>query len=435
MRLRLWILVVASFMFYGVSGPEVLLAFVIAILWGYVTALLFARWPRAWPRALAIAVAVSVPALFLILFKYLTFIMDTVRAGPETRGHFWFFFNIVLPAGISFYTFEIVSYSLDVADKKIKPEHDLLRFTSFASFFPHLIAGPIMRYADLKQQLQALQSTPVLKPNIVFGLKLLSIGLIFKIFVADFSGTRITKASDLPLEQLSGVDQLTEIAFWSAQIYFDFWAYSVMAIGLGRLFCVELPVNFREPYLSRDPREFWQRWHVTLSYWLRDYVYIRMGGREAYVRNILIVFALVGLWHGAGWNFVAWGIYHAILVILYHVTAPAWDRLPRPVAVALTFTLVSFGWPLFFLSLEKYAAFLGHLVTTASWHTSVYPLHDWLYLAVIGVVTFGLRERNWLYNEVPNRNVIIDSPVIVALLMFIGLLTVSLSRTFIYFRF
>ena len=107
------------------------------------------------------------------------------------------------------------------------------------------------------------------------------------------------------------------------QIYYDFWAYSVMAIGLGRLFCIELPVNFREPYLSENPREFWRRWHVTLSYWLRDYVYIRMGGREDYVRNILIVFALVGLWHGAGWNFVVWGLYHGALVMLYHFTAPA----------------------------------------------------------------------------------------------------------------
>jgi len=433
MRLRLWVLVAASFVFYGVSGPEVLVAFLIAILWGYGTAFLFGRWPRA----VAIAVAISVPALFLIMFKYLGFILDTVRAQPEIRDHFWFFFSIVLPAGISFYTFEIVSYSLDVADKKIEPERDLLRFTSFATFFPHLIAGPIMRYADLRQQLQALHSTPVLKPNIVSALKLLSIGLVFKIFVADFSGTRVAKASDLPLEQLSGIDQLTEIAFWSAQIYYDFWAYSVMAIGLGRLFCIELPVNFREPYQSRDPREFWQRWHVTLSYWLRDYVYIRMGGRESYVRNILIVFALVGLWHGAGWNFVAWGLYHAILVILYHVTAPAWDRLPRTIAVATTFTLVSFGWPLFFLSLEKYVAFLGHLATVAPWQTSVYRLYDWLYLAAIGVVTFGLRERNWLYNEPTgaDHNRITDSSFAAALLLFIGLVSISLSRTFIYFRF
>ena len=248
MRLRLWVLVAASLVFYGVSGFEVLLALLIAIIWGYCTAFLFGKWPRP----LAIIVAISVPILFLIMFKYLTFIMDSIHAGPQARDHFWFFFSILLPAGISFYTFEIVSYSLDVADGKIERDSDLLRFASFATFFPHLIAGPIMRYANLRQQLQMLQSTQILKPNLASGLKFLSIGLLFKVFVADVSGMKVANATGVPLEQLTAIDQFTQIQFWAAQIYYDFWAYSVMAIGLGRLFCIELPVNFREPYLSQE---------------------------------------------------------------------------------------------------------------------------------------------------------------------------------------
>ena len=318
--------------------------------------------------------------------------------------------------------------------RKIEADRDLLRFTSFATFFPHLIAGPIMRYADLRQQLQALQSTQILKPNIVSGLKFLSIGLFFKIFVADICGTQVAKAIRIPLDRLTAIDQLTQIGFWAAQIYYDFWAYSVMAIGLGRLFCIELPVNFREPYLSRNPREFWQRWHVTLSYWLRDYVYIRMGGRNSYVRNILIVFALVGLWHGAGWNFVAWGIYHAVLVILYHFTAPVWDRLPKSIAIALTFILVSFGWPLFFLAWRN-MRFLSDIFSTAPWRVGAYRGSDWLYLAAIGFVTFGFRERNWLYNPPSQGQVLTDSPLVLAALMFSGLLFISWGKTFIYFRF
>jgi alginate O-acetyltransferase complex protein AlgI len=428
--LRLWVLSVASLIFYAVSGLWVLLAFVAAIAWSYSTALLFARWPKA-P---AIVVAISVPLLFLILFKYLNFILNAAQAGPEAREHFSIFFSILLPAGISFYTFELVSYSIDVADRRIEPDRNLLRFTSFATFFPHLIAGPIMRYADLQPQLRALQLAPALQPKLASGLKLLTIGLFFKIFVADVSGLGAGKMTSTPLEQASAIDQLAAIGYWSMQIYYDFWAYSVMAIGLGRIFCVELPVNFREPYLSPNPREFWRRWHITLSYWLRDYVYLKMGGRDAYVPNILFVFALVGLWHGAGWNFAAWGVYHGLLVILYHVTAPAWDRLPHALAVALTFVLVSFGWPLFFMDLEKYAMFLRHLAV-APWSLGFYRPQHLICLAAFALFTFAVREKTWLYTDPVQRGRLCESPLLLGAAMFLGLLFMSLSRTFIYFRF
>jgi alginate O-acetyltransferase complex protein AlgI len=430
LRLRLYVLAAASLIFYGVSGLQVLAAFVVAILWSYSTAFLLGRWPRSFE----IVMATSVPLLILAMFKYLNFIFDTMGVGSGTRPQFWFFSSIVLPAGISFYTFELVSYSIDVADRKIAPDRSLLRFVAFATFFPHLIAGPIMRYAALSDQLKVIQTTRILKPNLTSGLKFLSIGLFFKIFVADVCGMMIGLVSHVQINELTAVDQLTEIGFWSMQIYYDFWAYSVMAIGLGRLFCIELPVNFIEPYLSENPREFWKRWHVTLSYWLRDYVYIRMGGREHYVKNIMVVFALVGLWHGAGWNFVAWGLYHGVLVLLYTLTAPVWDRLPRAAAIALCFLLVSFGWPLFFLNLGDYVSFIIHL-PSAPWHFAIYHTSHWLYLSLVAFVTFGLRERSWLYNEPVRCNLVTDSPVFAAICLFLGLLFVSLSRTFIYFRF
>lgn len=208
MRLRLWVMAGASLFFYGVSGLEVLAAFLITIAWSYSTAFLLAQ--RS--KASTIALAISLPLFVLIMFKYLNFILDTVQAQPATRDHFWFFLSIVLPAGISFYTFELVCYSIDVADRKIEPERDPLRFLSFATFFPHLIAGPIMRFADLRDQLRALQEKPILEPKFASGLKLLSIGLFFKVFVADLCGMFVAKATDLPQDQLMAFDEVGKIA-------------------------------------------------------------------------------------------------------------------------------------------------------------------------------------------------------------------------------
>jgi len=429
-RARLWVLVLASLIFYGVSGPIVLLAFLFAIAWGFATAFLFGRLPRL----AATLIAISGPLFFLVMFKYLDFILESVNAGDATRSLLWAFLSVTLPAGISFYTFELVSYSIDVADKKVPPERSLLRFMGFATFFPHLIAGPIMRYHELRQQLEALQSEKRLHPNVIGGLKYLSIGLFAKVFFADLSGMGVERAEQVALEARSAIDQVMQIGFWSMQIYYDFWAYSIMAIGLGRLFCIELPVNFREPYLSPNPREFWRRWHVTLSSWLRDYVYIRMGGNKAYAVNILFVFALVGLWHGAGWNFVVWGLYHAALVLLYRFTAPLWDRIPGPLAVAFTFVLVSAGWPLFFMPLEQYGAFLAHLASLPAGETH-YSKLDLAYLAALLLFTFLAREKYWLHNDAQHPNLVADSPVFAGVLFFAGLVFLSLSQTFIYFRF
>ena len=428
---RLWVLVAASLIFYGVSGPIVLAAFVFAVAWGFFTAFLFGRAPKA----LATAIAVIGPLFFLVMFKYLNFILDTAGADAHARSFFWAFLSITLPAGISFYTFELVSYSIDVADKKIEREKSFIRFSAFATFFPHLIAGPIMRYRDLRAQLVALETAAKLRPNWVGGFKFLSIGLFAKVFFADLSGIAIDRAQDVALAERTAPDLIAQIGFWSLQIYYDFWAYSIMAIGLARFFCIELPVNFREPYLSPNPREFWRRWHVTLSYWLRDYLYIKLGGNQAYVRNIIFVFAIVGLWHGAGWNFVIWGLYHAALVVTYHFTRPLWDKLPRVAATALTFVLVSLGWPLFFLNIQDYAALLAHLVAAPWGGAHVYNRIDWIYLVAVLAFTFFAREKYWLHNEASAPNWLADSPILLGTLAFAGLTFISLSRTFIYFRF
>jgi alginate O-acetyltransferase complex protein AlgI len=206
-----------------------------------------------------------------------------------------------------------------------------------------------------------------------------------------------------------------------------------MAIGLGLLIGINFPRNFREPYLATDPREFWRRWHVTLSYFIRDYIYLKLGGNQAYVRNIIIIFVVAGLWHGAGWNFVLWGIYHAALVVAYHLVRPLWDPLPKGLRIALTFILVSLGWPLFYLSLDQYVDLMTIVFYKLDFASETFRFTHWAYLAAVVVWTFLQREDRWLYDN--TRKHFADSGVLHAALISSAMLFLGFRQTFIYFRF
>ncbi len=433
-RYRLWVLAIASTIFYGVSGWAPLAGMVFCIAWAYLTSFVVARNPHS---RLVLVVAIGPPLLGLFLFKYLGFTLDSIGAGEATRDSLFFILGLALPAGISFYTFKVVAYSIDIRDKKIPPEPSFLQLYSFFSFFPPLIAGPILRYAQLRDQLSFVATSPMLKPDFVRGLKFIAVGLFAKIVIADLPYAftpwqGLSVIYDVKTNH-SSLDALTRLFTYSFQIYYDFWAYSLMAIGIGRLFSIEIPKNFLEPYLSPNPREFWRRWHVTLSFWIRDYVYLRLGGNESYVRNIIITFLLVGLWHGAGWNFVVWGAYHAVLVVGYRLARPAWDRMPGAAQIALNFVLVSFGWPLFFLSLADYVAMMQTIFSFNFAYTGQYGVPFYVYLAAVGAWTFATRERQWLFNE--DRTHLLDWPVVHAGLIVASVMLIDFGRTFIYFRF
>ncbi len=439
--LRIAVIFVASAVFYGASGLLPLAVMIFATLWGYTSVRLLpeaaahgAAPARSARRRFAIWMGVSVPVLLLILFKYLNFILTTLEAGPETRDFFFIILAAALPAGISFYTFIIIAYVIDTADGKIQPERNFVRFAAYIWLFPHLIAGPILRYEPIVSQLKILSVADRLTPDWKTAFKYLSFGLFAKVFLADLLGWfhSYTLHKDFVTEG-TPTDALFSILSYTFIIYYDFFAYSLIAIALGKMLCIELPRNFREPYLSPTPAEFWRRWHMTLSYWLRDYVYIRLGGNRRYVRNIFIVFIVCGIWHGAGWNFVVWGAYHAVLVTGYHLSKPLWKRMPHGVQVALTFALVTLGWPLFFTDVDKYFLLLQKIVGVYGSGPPVYGWSHWAILAVIAALTFLVRERVWLYNETRSR--FFDNPAVHALALFLAILFLSGSRTFIYFRF
>ncbi|MGE4219451.1 MAG: MBOAT family protein [Alphaproteobacteria bacterium] len=426
---RFPILLVASSVFYGVSGLVPLGFMFVSILWGFGAALLARRDQPLW-KTLAM---VSVPLIILFLFKYLDFTLVNFGASDQVRDGFLFFLSVTLPAGISFYTFQIVSYIIDAKDEVLDRPQSLLKFSVFISFFPQLIAGPILRYSDISAQLDDLRRKRWLRIDARSGLKYLSIGLFGKVCVSDLMQVLIKNslAVDFAAEATRS-DVLFLLNAYAIRIFFDFWAYSLMAMGLAKLFAIDLPVNFNEPYQARTPRDFWRRWHVTLSFWLRDYVYIRLGGNAHYVRNIAIVFLACGFWHGAGWSFVLWGVYHAVLVLGYHFVRPVWDRMPAALQVAATYCLVILAWPLFFMDVGDYAVFLNVLVSPAG-GDGIYSAKHWAFIAPILAWMFLTRERYWLYNE--QRRALFDSPLVHAALATVSVLFISYSSTFIYFRF
>jgi alginate O-acetyltransferase complex protein AlgI len=401
---------------------------VASIIWAWLTAFVCYRRPNYW----SVGLVSSFPLAVLFLFKYLSFSLDSLGVPPEHRTYFSFFLSVVLPAGISFYTFEIISYGFDIADGRQRPERKFLPLAIHISFFPQLIAGPILRYEQISKQLERISSTQHIRPNLARGLKYFSVGLFGKIFVADILAAFSKFNFDLATNR-SSLDATFSVFAYSFRIYYDFWAYSLMAMGLALMFAIELPRNFVQPYRSVNPRDFWRRWHVTLSFWLRDYVYIRLRGNQRYVRNIVIVFLACGLWHGAGWNFVVWGLYHALLVLGYHYVRGPWDRLPRLLQVGLTFVLISLGWPLFYSDFSQYLQLMTQMFSFSA-ETAVRfgPAH-WAYLTCIAVWTFGQREEHWLYNAEPRQ--VADWPVLHAGLACAAVLFFSYRETFIYFRF
>jgi len=425
-KLKLWVLFLASMVFYGYSGIKPLAAMIVSIFW--VHGVTYYR--DLVPRSLAKLLLVAVPLSILFLFRYLNFALDSFGIPENTRQGFSFFLDVLVPAGISFYTFQIIAYGLDVIDRAIERETKFLNLVTFMSFFPQLIAGPIVRYNQVRDQFEAIRLKGPLARNFADAMQLVVIGLVYKVFIADAMGQLHGKVN---LTNGGTLDVWLAVLIYSFQIYYDFYGYSLIAIGLGKLFGIDLPVNFERPYMAPNFKLFWKRWHITLSMWLRDYVYIRLGGNNNYIRNILIVFAAVGLWHGADWSFVVWGLYHAALVIGYKLTRPVWDRAPIALQIAVCFILVSLGWPLFYLDINGYLALLPRLVTITEELRQIYQIQEIGFIGLVALWTFlpgpiGGKIKSWLWN-------VSKLPVFQASIVVVLILMLANTADFIYFRF
>jgi len=287
------------------------------------------------------------------VFKYTNFALDTVNGVSTWLGHpahlpLW---DIVLPVGISFYTFHTITYIVDAYRGVITPTRNFFEFASYVSLFPQLVAGPIVRFRQIERDLENIDHAER-RANLNIGWSFFLIGLIKKVLLADTIAAVINPAL-ARYSDLSTVDAWMCMLGYSYQLYFDFSGYSDMAVGLGYLFGLRLPQNFNSPYRATDIADFWRRWHISLSSFLRDYVYIPLGGnrgaRWMVYRNLMITMLLGGLWHGASWNFVLWGAIHGGMLAFERAQGRQgfYARLPRPLRVALTFLVVCLSWVFF----------------------------------------------------------------------------------------
>ena len=443
-RFRNVILLLASLVFYAWGEPVYLFLMLLSILFNYFSGLDIARNlqdKRAAKRSLVFNLIINLAVLGF--FKYEGFVLDTLNGILPVHISYH---ALPLPIGISFYTFQILSYIIDVYRGNVKVQTNLPNFALYVTMFPQLIAGPIVQYADVDEQ---LASREVSRTKFGEGSMYFIRGLAKKVLLANTSGMIFTEVSGLAKGNIAVMTAWLGAFAYMFQIYFDFSGYSDMAIGLGKMFGFEFNMNFNYPYVSKSITEFWRRWHISLSSWFRDYVYIPLGGNRVskikHIRNLLIVWFLTGLWHGAAWNFVAWGLYYGVILIIEkYLLSPVLDRLPDIVRHIYSIVLVVIGWVLFFSSSFGQAADYIRVMFGAGAHgfadrESMYLLTSnlilWLILIFGSTPLVHFRYEHMLRTKKWNTT-IINSVVYAALfIVCIAYLVTETYNPFLYFRF
>ncbi len=405
--------VVVSYLFYGWWDWRFLILIAFTSLCSYWSGMVIGRIrnkggnPRRERGVLILNLVVNIGLLGY--YKYYNFFIASAVAAFQRMGINWDMssLNIILPVGISFYTFQALSYTIDVYRGKLKVTHELVSFFAFISFFPQLVAGPIERAINLLPQFEHERHFDYVKA--VDGMRQILWGFFKKVAVADQCAPLVNDIF-AHYETMGGWDLLWGGILFAVQIYGDFSGYSDIAIGVARLFGIELMRNFNFPYFSRDIAEFWRRWHISLTTWFRDYIYIPLGGSRCskwkVARNTLIIFLVSGLWHGANWTFVVWGAYHALLFFpllflglnrkyIHGVAQGRWYPSVKEVAqMALTFLLVVIGWIIFRADTIAIAwDYLVRMFTEFSFTPSLLNKHVILYIVILMVVEWVQRDK------------------------------------------
>lgn len=434
------VLFIGSLFFYAWGEPVYVLLLVLSTVLNYFIGIAVEKTePNPKIQKATLAAGVIVNLAVLVVFKYTDFLISMINTVlphdiPLTR--------ITLPIGISFFTFQTMSYIIDVYRKNAKAQKKYIDFGTYVALFPQLIAGPIVRYNSIDEQLSRRRETI---EGFTAGVKCFSAGLAKKVLIANNIGLLWEVISAAPVGEISVMSAWLGIIAYALQIYFDFSGYSDMAIGLGRMFGFEFEENFNYPYISKSITEFWHRWHISLSTWFKEYVYIPLGGNRVgkarLYLNLLIVWTLTGVWHGAGVNFLAWGLYYAlILIIEKSLLRKFLDKLPRAVGMIYSLLLVLVGWVFFASpSMSVAVGYLkvmfgiggGTLVDT----TFKYNLTSYAVLLIIAVVAMLPYPKKIWDKFFKENNLVALIAVILVVLACTAYLVDSSYNPFLYFRF
>ncbi len=438
-RIRNFVLFIGSLLFYFWGERLYFLIMIWSTAIDFTHGILVDKWKKAGKIRLAkmaVASSMIMNLGLLFFFKYWDFIASSLQSIGIS---FMPVLGIHLPIGISFYTFQTMSYTIDVYRGDARPQRSILQFGTYVTLFPQLIAGPIIKYKELADQLDDRKHS---FDRFSSGVGIFMVGLSKKLLLANTLG-RIWEVYKTVPEGMTVVGAWLGAAAFAFQIYFDFSGYSDMAIGLGRMFGFEFPINFNYPYIAESVTDFWRRWHISLSTWFRDYLYIPLGGNRVsaprWVLNLMIVWAVTGLWHGASWNFLFWGLYYGILLILEKmVFGKIHDALPGVLKHVLTMVIVLVGWVLFGLEDGGLFTYLGVMFGRGPLCDAgtLYLLRSYLpalCCACIGSTPF---VKEW-YGRIPEktRNILQLVLIAAALIVCTAYMVADTYNPFLYFRF
>jgi alginate O-acetyltransferase complex protein AlgI len=446
------IILAASYIFYAVGAAWYLIPLVVTSLIDFAVGILLSHTDRKGYRRSLLILSLSANLGLLAFFKYTPWLINSSNLGLAAAGVAFSLpaLSVVLPPGISFYTFQTMSYTIEVYRREMSPARHLVDYMAFVTFWPHLVAGPIMRAHNLLRQLERLR--PVITADEARqALLLIAWGLFKKVVLADNFGNIVDSIDGVFVGHatFAGGGLLFAYAF-AGQIYCDFSAYTDIARGSAKLIGVDLIRNFLTPYFSASPTEFWHRWHISLSTWLRDYLYIPLGGnrfgRFKEYRNLMITMTLGGLWHGAGILFILWGVWHGLMLILYrvlplHKYLTAWLGVAgKWLSIFITFQIVCFGWILFRAQTSTIGPILGSI-------GDLFTSNDWrLFLvygrgvAVLGAITLitdylGYRKDTEFPDLLKGLNPYVGAGFATACYLGLTILGKREAAQFIYFQF